>query len=60
MRPGNKRGTVAQAFLVESSVSRVVANFALGLNRPPFPVKMFNNEEQARAWLLARMDEHRE
>ncbi len=41
----------AAALLVESTVTRVMANFFLGLNKPLFPTKMFNEEPKALTWL---------
>jgi hypothetical protein len=43
--------TVALALLVESSFSRMVASFFLGLGKPPYPAKAFSSEAQARAWV---------
>jgi hypothetical protein len=39
------------AFIVNSTFSKLIANFFLGLNKPPFPVKMFTNEADAIQWL---------
>ncbi|MCX6175173.1 MAG: STAS/SEC14 domain-containing protein [Ignavibacteriales bacterium] len=41
----------ALAFLVESTTSKVLANFFLGLNKPPYPTKLFTNEDEAIEWL---------
>ena len=41
----------ALALWVESPVSRVLANFFLGLNRVRVPTKLFTSEEEAVAWL---------
>ena len=43
--------TTAIALLIGSPVSKVIGNFFIGLNKPPFPVKLFNVEEEAVAWL---------
>ncbi|MCK4765615.1 MAG: STAS/SEC14 domain-containing protein [Candidatus Aminicenantes bacterium] len=43
--------TKAVAFLIGNPVSRVIGNFFLGLNKPPFPFKMFTSEEKAIRWL---------
>jgi hypothetical protein len=42
----------AVALIVSSPLSRVIGNFFLGLNVPPFPVRLFSNEGRARSWLL--------
>ena len=41
----------ALALLVDSPVSRVLANFFIGLYKPPVPTKLFTSEEEAVAWL---------
>ena len=41
----------AVAILIGSLVSRVIANFFLGLNKPKFPVKLFTSEADAIEWL---------
>ncbi|QNK82068.1 STAS/SEC14 domain-containing protein [Nakamurella sp. PAMC28650] len=41
----------AVALLVASAVSRVVANFIIGLQRMPVPTRMFTDESAAVSWL---------
>ena len=41
----------ALAFVVESTISKVLANFFLGLNKPPYPTRLFTNEDEATEWL---------
>lgn len=41
----------AVALLVRSPLSRVVANFFIGLNRTEYPVQLFTSEDAAVAWL---------
>lgn len=43
--------SLAQALLVGSLISRVIGNFFLGINKPPFPIKMFTSESEALDWL---------
>ncbi len=43
--------SAAVAFLITSPVTRVLANFFIGLNKPIFPVKLFTDEKNALAWL---------
>lgn len=40
-----------QALLVTSPVSRTVASFFLGVSRPGFPTRVFDQQDQAEAWL---------
>jgi hypothetical protein len=39
------------ALVVDTPVSRVIANFFVGLNRPRYPHKIFDDPEQALEWL---------
>jgi len=41
----------AVALLVGSPVTRVMANFFIGLNKPPVPTRLFTSEDEAVAWL---------
>ena len=41
----------ACAFIVGSPISRVIGSFFLGLNKLPFPVRLFTSEEHAFEWL---------
>ena len=41
----------AVALLVSSPLSRVIANFFLGMNKPDRPIKLFTNKEKAITWL---------
>ena len=43
--------TVGLAFIVGSAVSRVLGAFFVGLNKPPYPVKLFTDEAAAVEWL---------
>ncbi len=49
--PEVRKNTLAQAIVIDSGVSRVMGNFFIGLNKPVFPVKLFNTEEEAVPWL---------
>ena len=46
-----KNMTTALAILVDSAISSVIGNFYLGLNKPPYPTKLFTSEEKAIHWL---------
>jgi hypothetical protein len=41
----------AAALIIGSSLTRMIANFFMGLNKPLFPTKMFTDEAQAYKWL---------
>ena len=41
----------ALALIVGSPISKVMANFYLGLNKPPYPTRLFTNEDEAIDWL---------
>jgi hypothetical protein len=44
-------GVVAIALLAGSPVTRMMANFFIGMRRMPVPIQMFTDEAQAVAWL---------
>ena len=46
----------ATALLIDSPVSRVIANFFMGLNRPLSPTRMFTDETEAIRWLQTFSD----
>ena len=48
---GRDTNTIAFAILIDSSVSKVVGNFFLGINKPAVPTRLFLNENVALAWL---------
>lgn len=41
----------ACALLIGSTTSRVMGNFFLGLNKPPYPTRLFTSEAKASEWL---------
>jgi hypothetical protein len=43
----------AVALIVGTPLTRMMANFFLSVNKPPFPTRMFDNEASALAWLQA-------
>ena len=43
--------TRAMAMLVNSKASRIIGNFFVGLNRPPYPTRLFTDEIVALDWL---------
>jgi hypothetical protein len=48
---GRKTNTLAFAIIIDSSVSKVVGNFFLGINKPAVPTKLFSDETHALEWL---------
>ena len=46
----------ATALVIESPVSRVIANFFMGLNRPLTPTRMFTDVDEAIEWLQSFSD----
>lgn len=49
---------VAGAIIISSPLSKIIANFFLGLNRPPMPMKIVNSEEEGVRWLKAYIVEN--
>jgi len=47
----NAKVLIALAMLVDSPVSRIIGNFFIGLNKAPFPCKLFSSESAAIEWL---------
>lgn len=41
----------ANAILVNNTAVRLIANTFIWMNRPPFPVRVFNDEAKALEWL---------
>lgn len=48
---GRNTNTTAFGIIIDSSVSKVVGNFFLGINKPVVPTKLFTNERTAINWL---------
>ena len=42
----------AVAMLVSNPLTRLIASFFLGLNKPKFPIKSFTNSDDGILWLL--------
>lgn len=54
VRPETVKQIMAVALLIESPVSRVIGNLFLGLNRAPYPTRLFTAETDAFDWLRER------
>ena len=39
------------SIVVESPISRIVGSFFIGIQKPPFPIQMFNKPDHAYLWL---------
>lgn len=48
---GRETKTNAFGIIIGSSISRVLGNFYLGINKPAVPTKLFDNESDATQWL---------
>ena len=48
--------TRAMAVISNSFVSKMLANFFLKFNKPPFPVRLFTDKEEAIDWLKQFLD----
>lgn len=48
---GRETNTLAFGILIDSSISKVVGNFFLGINKPAVPTKLFQDEINAEEWL---------
>lgn len=49
---GRDSKTNSFGIIVKSPISRVVGNFFLGISKPSVPTKLFENEEEAKQWLM--------
>ena len=47
------RYKLCMAMLVDSPLQSIIGNIFIRVSRPPYPTKLFTNEEEARAWLLS-------
>lgn len=47
----SRKNAIAQALVIDSGISRILGNFFIGINRSPFPVKLFQSTDEAIAWL---------
>ena len=46
----------AVALIVGTPLSRIMGNFFLTVNKPPYPVRLFDDEASGLAWLQAIID----
>ena len=45
------KGIVAGALIIDSTVSKIIGNFFLSIDKPPVPTRLFTNKEDALNWL---------
>ncbi|MFC2154943.1 STAS/SEC14 domain-containing protein [Acidobacteriota bacterium] len=45
------KSLLAMALITVSPISRVIGNLFMGLNKPPYPAKLFSDKEKAIEWL---------
>lgn len=50
-KSGPTSGIYAAAIMVSSTISKVVGSFAIGLNQPAIPTKLFTDVDKAITWL---------
>jgi hypothetical protein len=50
--PDNAAVVMATAMIIDSSVGKIIGNFLIRVNRPPFPFRLFSDENSAHAWLV--------
>jgi len=48
---GRQTNTLGFAIIIDSSVSKVIGNFFLGINKPAVPTKLFLDESNVVDWL---------
>lgn len=46
-----EKAAYALAMIANSPVSKVIGNFLIGINKPPYPVRLFTSKEKAIEWL---------
>lgn len=50
------RGITMGAFIVKSTIEKVILNFFLSVEKPPVPAKAFTTEEDAVQWINEQID----
>ena len=54
------RPQVPGALIEDSMIKRMVGNFLLSLSTSAAPMRLFNDEEKARFWLLSKINKYQE
>lgn len=55
--PEIQKKLIAQAVLVNSLATRIAGNFFIRFNKPPKPIRIFTNPEDAKSWLMYKKEE---
>lgn len=50
---GRETSVTSFAIIIDSPLSRVIGNFFMGINKPAVPTRLFENEDEAKKWLLS-------
>jgi hypothetical protein len=45
------------ALVADNPLTRTIGNFFMRLNRPPFPVRIFDGEDEALRWLVTHLEQ---
>lgn len=55
VRPEAARRLAALAMLIDSQIGRILGNFFMTVNKPPFPLRLFTSEADALTWLKGQL-----
>lgn len=55
VRPEAARQLAALAMLIDSQIGRILGNFFMTVNKPPFPLRLFTSETDAILWLKGQI-----
>lgn len=56
--PNHLQAYSAIAILVNSPLTRMLANFFIGINKPPKPTRLFDDRKKAIEWLVEQGKQH--
>jgi hypothetical protein len=52
---GRETNINSMAVIIRSTISRVIGNFFLGIDKPAVPTRLFDNEHEAETWLKTKL-----
>lgn len=55
VRPEAARQLAGLAMLIDSQIGRILGNFFMTVNKPPFPLRLFTSEADALIWLKGQI-----
>jgi hypothetical protein len=55
VRPEAAGQLTAVAMLIDSQIGRILGNFFMTVNKPPFPLRLFTAEADALVWLKGQL-----